>query len=126
MDAKMIDLNKSDPFRSFTQAEVGGGWYIYKISLQPLLSELDALISVAKMECHYNAGVTLSMKNLVGLAPMDYYLRPGTRGSRTMPGKIQGRPAPAQGDPGPQPRPSHPVRAHRWDQDLRGGEGPDQ
>ena len=84
MDAKMIDLNKSDPYRGFTQAEVGAGWYFYKdFTFNPLLTELDALISVAKMKCHYNAGVTLSMKNLVGLAPMDYYLRPGTKGSRT-------------------------------------------
>jgi uncharacterized protein (DUF362 family) len=39
------------------------------------LPEIDTFISVAKIKCHWIAGVTLSMKNLFGLAPLQHYRR---------------------------------------------------
>jgi uncharacterized protein (DUF362 family) len=53
---------------------VGQGWSIYQqFTLRPLLQEIDTFISIAKIKCHMIAGVTLSMKNLFGLAPLQHY-----------------------------------------------------
>jgi uncharacterized protein (DUF362 family) len=41
--------------------------------LNHLLEEVDTFVSVAKMKMHWWAGVTLSMKNLIGLAPVGSY-----------------------------------------------------
>ena len=38
-----------------------------------ILEEVDAFVSVAKMKCHFNCGVTHSMKNLIGLLPVSHY-----------------------------------------------------
>lgn len=74
IDATLIDLNRPDPHTDFARLPVGDRWSIYQhFSLHHLLEEVDVLISVAKMKCHWWAGVTLAMKNLVGLAPVGAY-----------------------------------------------------
>jgi uncharacterized protein (DUF362 family) len=53
---------------------VGPGWLIYEtFTLNPLLGELDTFVSAAKMKPHSFAGVTLSMKNLMGITPLSKY-----------------------------------------------------
>jgi uncharacterized protein (DUF362 family) len=53
---------------------VGEDWFIYpEFVFNRILEEVDAFISVPKMKCHWNAGVTHSMKNLVGLVPVVNY-----------------------------------------------------
>jgi uncharacterized protein (DUF362 family) len=72
--AQLIDLNNPDPYGDFTSINVGDGWFIYKnFKLNPLLNEVDTFISVSKMKCHFSVGVTHSMKNLVGLTPVQHY-----------------------------------------------------
>ncbi len=74
LDATLIDLNTPAPYRDFVPRPVGEDGSVYEaFLLHPLLGEVDALISVAKLKCHYHAGVTLSMKNLVGLLPVGPY-----------------------------------------------------
>jgi uncharacterized protein (DUF362 family) len=74
LDATLIDLNDPHPYRAFATVPVGPDWLIYEqFVLHPLLQEIDTFISVAKLKCHWIAGVTLSMKNLVGLAPLQHY-----------------------------------------------------
>jgi uncharacterized protein (DUF362 family) len=74
LGAKLIDLNSPDPFLDFVKIPTGSGWLVYEsFWLHPILQEVDALISVAKMKCHYNCGITLSMKNLIGLVPVSRY-----------------------------------------------------
>ncbi len=74
LGATLIDLNAPSPYGDFTSMDVGGGWYIYeKFKLNALLNEVDAFISVSKMKCHFSVGVTHSMKNLVGLTPVQHY-----------------------------------------------------
>jgi uncharacterized protein (DUF362 family) len=74
LDAKLIDLNDPHPYNAFTPLPVGQGWSIYQqFTLHPLLQEIDTFVSVAKLKCHMIAGVTLSMKNLFGLAPLQHY-----------------------------------------------------
>ncbi len=74
LEATLLDLNAPDPYADFVPTPVGAGWLMYEtFDLNPILAEVDAFVSVAKMKCHYNAGITLSMKNLVGLVPVTHY-----------------------------------------------------
>jgi uncharacterized protein (DUF362 family) len=40
-----------------------------------VLTELDVLVSVAKMKVHSISGVTLALKNMIGIAPIRHYRR---------------------------------------------------
>lgn len=72
--ATLVDLNKPEPYGDFVEVTTSTQPYWYeKIKLNPLLTELDALVSVSKLKCHNVAGVTHTMKNLFGLAPLQFY-----------------------------------------------------
>ena len=72
--ASLVDLNDPGPYKGFTSAPVGKSWFLYEsFTFNPILQEIDAFVSVAKIKCHWNCGVTHSMKNLVGLVPMVKY-----------------------------------------------------
>lgn len=72
--ATLVDLNNPAPYPEFKRVPVGSGALIYQdFTLHPLLQEIDAFVSVAKIKCHAIGGVTLSMKNLFGLAPLQLY-----------------------------------------------------
>jgi uncharacterized protein (DUF362 family) len=74
IDATLIDLNDSHPYSDFASTPVGEDWFIYEsFALNHILEEIDVFISVAKMKCHFNCGVTHSMKNLIGLLPASRY-----------------------------------------------------
>jgi uncharacterized protein (DUF362 family) len=74
IDATLIDLNAPDPYGDFVDAAVpGGGRFYNSFIFNPILQEVDAFMSVAKMKCHWNAGVTHTLKNLFGLVPMRFY-----------------------------------------------------
>ena len=91
LGAWLIDLNKPYPYTDFVDIPVGEGAYIYETyKLNPLLQEVDAFMSVSKMKCHYSAGVTHTMKNLIGITPVQFYSanrgdtwRSGLHGSNT-------------------------------------------
>ena len=69
-----VNLNEPAPFNEFVKVPVSGGGYIYPdFTLHRILQETDKFVSIAKMKCHYNAGITLSMKNLIGITPMTQY-----------------------------------------------------
>ncbi len=74
LGATLVDLNRPDPYEDFAAAPVGDGASIYgDFVFNHLLRDVDAFVSVSKMKCHYNAGVTHTMKNLVGLVPATRY-----------------------------------------------------
>jgi uncharacterized protein (DUF362 family) len=74
LDATLIDLNTPHPYSDFSSVPVGEGWFVYEdFFFNHILEEVDAFVSVAKMKCHFNCGVTHSMKNLIGLAPVSRY-----------------------------------------------------
>ena len=81
LGATLIDLNAPDPYPDYATTPVGEDWFIYpEFKLNRILHEVDAFISVPKMKCHWSAGVTHSLKNLFGLAPMQFYnLQPDHR-----------------------------------------------
>jgi uncharacterized protein (DUF362 family) len=76
LGATLVDLNHPDPYPAFIRMPVGQNPFIYEeFTLHPLLEEIDTFVSVAKVKCHQIGGVTLSMKNLFGLAPLQLYRR---------------------------------------------------
>jgi uncharacterized protein (DUF362 family) len=76
LGVELIDLCKPNPFPDFIRFPVGGGYKIYdSFLMNGILKEIDILISVAKMKCHSTTGVTLSLKNLIGLPPISKYRR---------------------------------------------------
>jgi len=76
LGAQLLNLCKPDPYRDFQSFPVGPGACVYdQFYLNPILNELDVFVSIGKMKCHLITGVTLSLKNLIGLAPISRYRR---------------------------------------------------
>lgn len=74
LNAELIDLNHEAPYTGFTSMQVGADAMIYEsFTGNPVLEEIDVFVSVSKMKCHYEAGVTHTMKNLVGMVPVYNY-----------------------------------------------------
>lgn len=74
LGVRLVDLNAPRRGESFITQPVAGGGLVYgDFLLHPILNEIDVFMSVAKMKCHKLAGVTLSMKNLVGITPLQPY-----------------------------------------------------
>ena len=74
LGATLVDLNLPQPYADYAAFPVGPGWFVYQqFTMNRLLQEVDAFISVAKMKAHCRCGVTLAMKNLVGLVPAAFY-----------------------------------------------------
>ena len=74
LGADLVDLSRPEPYASFAYVLVGEGWQVYEqFAFHPLLQVVDVFVSVAKMKCHCLCGVTLAMKNLVGLVPASFY-----------------------------------------------------
>lgn len=84
IDAMLVDLNSPEPSKAYSNMAVGSGWLIYeKFTFNPILDNVDAFVSLPKMKCHWCCGVTIAMKNLVGLAPMLRYCRAPDDGGRS-------------------------------------------
>lgn len=74
--AELVDLNWYAPFSGWAAASPGTDPLVYEsFTFNPALTEIDTFISVPKLKTHYTAGVTLAMKNLVGIGPVGYYRR---------------------------------------------------
>jgi uncharacterized protein (DUF362 family) len=84
IEATLVDLNYPEPYKDYYTASVGKGWFIYEnFTLNPVLDNVDAFVSVPKMKCHWCCGVTVAMKNLIGLGPMHLYCRTLSDGGRS-------------------------------------------
>jgi uncharacterized protein (DUF362 family) len=72
--AKIVDLSYAEPYKDFTKISVGTNPLVYEeFTFNPILTEIDAFVSVSKMKCHNVAGVTHTMKNMFGSVPCRYY-----------------------------------------------------
>jgi len=75
LGATLVDLNDTAPYNDFATTPVPGTPNIYdKFTLNHILGDIDAFVSIPKMKCHNTCGVTHSVKNLVGLAPYRFYV----------------------------------------------------
>lgn len=82
--AKLINLSKPKPYASFGVFPAGKPAQIYKeFLLNQVLKEVDLMVSVAKLKVHSVMGVTLSLKNLIGLTPLYEYMLRDTDNART-------------------------------------------
>jgi uncharacterized protein (DUF362 family) len=74
LGAQLVDLNNPAPYDSFVERPVGENHFYYSaFTLNRILDEVDVFVSIPKMKQHYDAGVTHSMKNLIGITPITYY-----------------------------------------------------
>lgn len=74
LGATLIDLNGTAPYPDYIHVAVPGGGEVYnEFIFNPILQDVDVFMSVAKMKCHWVAGVTHSLKNLIGLVPARFY-----------------------------------------------------
>ncbi len=68
------DTRHKGPWKNYSQLKVPWGGYVYPaFELNQRYEKTDVFISLAKMKDHANAGVTLSIKNLFGIAPTSVY-----------------------------------------------------
>ncbi|HEY3342111.1 MAG TPA: DUF362 domain-containing protein [Anaerolineae bacterium] len=82
--AKLVDLNSTSPYNEYAQVPVGDGSFLYDhFTLNRILQDVDVFMSVPKMKCHATAGITLSMKNLIGLVPARFYRTSDRDNTRT-------------------------------------------
>jgi uncharacterized protein (DUF362 family) len=80
----LIDLCEPYPYDSFLPYSTGDKYLIYPaFLLHPILKEIDTFVSIAKLKVHATAGVTLSMKNLIGLAPINSYRNNDSHNNRS-------------------------------------------
>ena len=83
LGASLVDLNKPDPYGNFIQKEVGANYFNFSsFTVNQILSDVDVYISIPKMKQHYEAGITCSLKNQIGMVPKDYYTIPTNQGNR--------------------------------------------
>jgi len=80
----LVDLNDAggldqrDP-DLVTQVEVPNGLIWTSYWLPRIVMEADVVIGVPVLKNHYLAGVTLALKNQIGIAPSDIYHSPGSQ-----------------------------------------------
>jgi uncharacterized protein (DUF362 family) len=73
LGAQVVNLNFPAPYAGFVNRSTGSDYFYYdSFLMNGILEEIDVFVSIPKMKQHYTAGVTHSMKNLVGTAPLDY------------------------------------------------------
>lgn len=64
---QFIDLKKPDPNSDFINISTGENKFYYEsFIMNPILGEVDCLISIPKMKHHYSAGAAHSIKNQIG------------------------------------------------------------
>jgi uncharacterized repeat protein (TIGR01451 family) len=71
-------LDQHDPAR-VTSVDVPNGLIRTSYWLPRVVIEADVLIGVPVLKNHYVAGVTLALKNQIGIAPSDIYHSPGSQ-----------------------------------------------
>jgi uncharacterized protein (DUF362 family) len=74
LGATLVDLNSTFPYNAYVMMPVGANPYIYdQFILNGTLKDVNLFMSVPKMKTHNTAGITLSMKNLFGIAAARNY-----------------------------------------------------
>jgi uncharacterized protein (DUF362 family) len=71
---EMENTNVRGPAKGYVRVKPPNNGYMYPAyDLNHSYDECDVFVSIAKMKEHATAGVTLSMKNLFGIAPISIY-----------------------------------------------------
>jgi uncharacterized protein (DUF362 family) len=84
LGAQMVNLNNKAPYSDFINKPVGDNkFYRDSFKLNQILNDVDVYISIPKMKHHYEAGITFSLKNQIGIVPLQYYTMPSIQGYRS-------------------------------------------
>jgi uncharacterized protein (DUF362 family) len=84
LGAKMVNLNNKAPYSSFIDMNVGDKKYFYNsFKVNQILNDIDVYISIPKLKHHYEAGVTCSIKNQIGMVPIQNYRLPENQSFRS-------------------------------------------
>jgi uncharacterized protein (DUF362 family) len=83
LGAQMVNLNNAAPYADFVNLAVGTAGYFYSsFRVNKILSDVNVYVSIPKMKEHYEAGVTGSLKNQIGMVPKQLYVTPTDQGRR--------------------------------------------
>ena len=83
LGAHLVDLNKVNPYSSFVTRNVGPNTFFYNsFTVNQILTDIDVYVSIPKLKEHYEAGVTASLKNQIGMVPKQLYTLPSDSGRR--------------------------------------------
>ena len=69
-------INTDHPYGAFAEVQSASGLWYKSFRLNSIYADLDVLVSVSKLKIHSLAGITLSLKNLIGCMPLDVYRHP--------------------------------------------------
>ncbi|MCU0643200.1 MAG: DUF362 domain-containing protein [bacterium] len=84
LGTQLVNLNKKEPYADFIDKEVGENHFFYSsFKLNQILADVDVYVSIPKMKQHYEAGVTHSLKNQIGIVPIQYYKQNSWDGMRS-------------------------------------------
>lgn len=68
------DTRNKGPWKDYSRLVIPWGGYIYPaVYLNQRYEKTDVFVSLAKLKDHANAGVTMAVKNLFGIAPTSIY-----------------------------------------------------
>ena len=68
------DTRNEGRWRGYSRLQVPWGGYVYPaFDLNRRYEKTDVFVSLAKLKDHANAGITVSVKNLFGIAPTSLY-----------------------------------------------------
>lgn len=83
LNAEPLNLDDPAPASDFLQVPVRDHFELDWIWLHQTIAEADAFISVPKMKCHANCGITLAIKNVFGCTPLPRYRQRPDEQART-------------------------------------------
>jgi len=73
-DVSFEDTHNLGSFKRYSRLKVPWGGYMFaSYDLNPAYGETDVYVSIAKLKNHWDAGVTLSIKNNFGITPNSLY-----------------------------------------------------
>lgn len=76
LGTQLVNLNNKEPYASFIDKEVGENHFFYSsFKLNQILADVDVYVSIPKMKQHFEAGVTHSLKNQIGIVPIQFYMQ---------------------------------------------------
>jgi uncharacterized protein (DUF362 family) len=83
LGAQMVNLNTVNPYTAFVSLPVGANKFNFdSFTVNQILSDVNVYVSIPKLKQHYEAGVTASLKNQVGIVPKQLYTVTGDTGRR--------------------------------------------
>jgi uncharacterized protein (DUF362 family) len=80
----MINLSASAPYTDYADVSTGSPYHNFaSFKMNRILQDVDVYISIPKLKHHYEAGLSGSLKNQIGIVPTPLYALPSSTGNRS-------------------------------------------